>query len=73
MSGHIGVNKNEKADQTAKEAAERPGTQRCPKRFTSLAYVGRTVTERKLKEASTGSGERMTGAPHYTEHSTIRF
>lgn len=47
----MGVEANERANEAAKKAAETRGIQRCPERFTSLAHIGRTVTERKWKEA----------------------
>lgn len=47
----MGVEENERADEVAKETAERPGTRRCPERFTSLVYVGLMILERKWKQA----------------------
>lgn len=49
VPSHMVVKENEKAEKTAKEAAEKPGTWRCPGRFTSLAQVSYTITERKWK------------------------
>lgn len=51
MSGHIGVEGNEKADEVVKEAAERTDVRKYPERFTRLAHMGGTITERKWKEA----------------------
>lgn len=51
VPGHMGVEGNEKADEKAKDAAERSGTRRFPERFASLAHVNCTITERKWKEA----------------------
>lgn len=51
VPGQKGVEGNERADEAAKAAAEAVGVRRCPERFTSLAHIGRTVTERKWKKA----------------------
>lgn len=42
---------NEKADEAGNEAAKKNGIGRCPERLTSLAHVGRTISERKWREA----------------------
>lgn len=47
----MGVEGNKKADKVAEEAAEGPGVQRCPERFVSHANIGRTLSEKKWKEA----------------------
>lgn len=46
----MGVKGNEKADETAKEAAERLATRMYPERFTSLTNVERTITKYKWEE-----------------------
>lgn len=50
VPGHREVERNERADETAKIAAESAGIRRCPERFTSLTHIGQTVPERKCKE-----------------------
>lgn len=47
----MSVEGNEKADEAAKKAAEKPGIRQCPERFPSLAHEGRTITECKWKKA----------------------
>lgn len=45
ISGYMGVKRNEKVDEAAKEVAEKSGTRRGPERFASLTHVNRTITE----------------------------
>lgn len=45
------VEGKERADEAAKQVAKRIGVRKCLERFTSLAHVGNTILERKLKEA----------------------
>lgn len=45
VQGHIGVEGNDWVEETAKEMAERTGTQRCPEQFTLLAHVKNTIGE----------------------------
>lgn len=47
----MGVEGNEKANGAVKEAAERTARGSCPGRFTSLAHIGRTISERNWNEA----------------------
>lgn len=51
VPGHMGIAGNEKAYEAGKEAAERAGTRLCPEQFASLAHVGWTITQCKLKKA----------------------
>lgn len=51
VPGHMDVEGNKKANEVVKEAAEAAGTRRYPEQFSSLTHIGRTITERKLKEA----------------------
>lgn len=44
VPGHISIAGNKKEDETAKEAAETPGTRGYSEGFGSLAHVGRTNT-----------------------------
>lgn len=46
----MSVEGNKSVDEAAKTAAETRGIRRCLEEFTSLVYIGRRVTERKLKE-----------------------
>lgn len=48
----MGVEKNERVDEAVMEAAENAGSWKCPELFSSLAYVGHTILERKWKEAN---------------------
>lgn len=41
------MEKNERADETAKVVAKAAGTRRCLKYFTSLVHIRRMITERK--------------------------
>lgn len=47
---HIGVAGNERANEVVLETVEKSGRRRCLEQFTSLAYVGRKITEHKWKE-----------------------
>lgn len=49
--GHMGIEGNEEANKAAKKEAEKTGTRRCPEQIVSLAHIGRTIRERKWKEA----------------------
>lgn len=49
--GYMDIKGNERSDEMAKDATERPGIRRCPEQFTSLAHLRRTITEQKWKEA----------------------
>lgn len=47
VPGHNGVEGDERAEEVAKMAAEAAVIHRCPERFTSLAHIRQTVTEKK--------------------------
>lgn len=47
----MSVNGNENVNETGKGMTERTGIGRCPNRFTSLANVRRTISERKWNKA----------------------
>lgn len=51
VPGHIGIEEKERADEVAKEVAEKADTQTCPERFASLIHISRKVTKRKWKDA----------------------
>lgn len=51
VSGHMGVEGNEKGNEVAKEATEKAGIRTCPEMFISLAHVGLTISERNWMEA----------------------
>lgn len=51
VPGHMGIDGNEKTDETAKKVAETNGTRGFPERFTYLSHMECTVTEQKWKEA----------------------
>lgn len=50
VSGHMGVKGNEKADEVAKQAAEKADTQRYPGEFASLVHFRPTISGRKSKQ-----------------------
>lgn len=52
VPGHKSVEENERVDKTAKEAAEDTGIRKSPGRFRYLAHMGRTIVDRKWKEAN---------------------
>lgn len=49
--GHLDVKVNEKVDDIVTLAPETRGTPRCPKWFTFLSHIERTVSEQERKEA----------------------
>lgn len=51
VPGHMCVEGNEKADEAAKERAERTGIGRCQEHFAWLAHVGRAISQQKWNEA----------------------
>lgn len=46
----MGVEGNDKADEAAKETAEKTGIRKCSERFTLLTHVGRMISEIKWKK-----------------------
>lgn len=51
VPGHLGVEKNERADEAAKNTVEKVDRKRYPEQFSSLAHIRRRISERKWKEA----------------------
>lgn len=47
MPRHMGVGGNKRLDETAKKVAEKKEIRWYPEQFSSLAYMGRTLSERK--------------------------
>lgn len=51
MPARMGVERNQRADETAKEAMEKDSRRRYHEEFASLAHVRRTISKRKWNEA----------------------
>lgn len=51
MAGYMSVKGNKRSDEGVKVEVKTRGIRIFPKLFTSLVHIGRTVTERKWKEA----------------------
>lgn len=47
VQGHMGGERNKRTVKVVKMIAVTSGARRCPKRFVSLAYICRTITEKK--------------------------